>query len=89
MAKQNDPAMFSADILLNLTTPSNERRYMTSEIASQFGVSKKTILNWLKTGKIPEPARNPVTNYRIWTDTDLAMIRRALDKEAYDPAGHR
>jgi hypothetical protein len=36
-----------------------------------------------------EPARHPITKYRLWTDTDIAMIRRMLDKEAYDPAGNR
>jgi len=52
MAKQNPPAMFSAEILLSVPGQTTERKYMTSEVASQFGVSKKTILNWLKAQQI-------------------------------------
>src|ERR1700760_3655544 len=89
MAKQKIPLMFSAEILLTPARGATERKYMTSEIASQFGVSKKTILNWLKAQRIPEPERHPITKYRLWTEMDIALIRRMLDKEAYDPAGNR
>jgi hypothetical protein len=89
MPKQIPVGMFSAEILLHGPEQIPERTYITSQVANQFGVSKKTILNWLKAERIPEPARHPVTKYRLWTDTDIAMIRRMLDKEAYDPARNR
>jgi len=83
--------MFSAEVLLQGGPGQTaEKKYMTSsQVASQFGVSKKTILNWLKAERIPEPSRHPITNYRLWTDMDIAMIRRMLDKEGYAPARNR
>lgn len=81
--------MFSAEILLRGPEQMPAKKYMTAEVASQFGVSKKTILNWLKAQRIPEPERHPITRYRLWTDTDIAMIRRMLDKDAYAPARNR
>lgn len=89
MPKQNPLGMFSAEILLQTPEQTPERKYLTSQVANQFGVSKKTILNWLKAERIAEPARHPITKYRLWTDTDIAMIRRMLDREAYDPARNR
>jgi hypothetical protein len=43
MPKQNPFGMFSAEMLLLEPELTPERKYMTSQVASQFGVSKKTI----------------------------------------------
>jgi DNA-binding transcriptional MerR regulator len=60
--------------------PSQE---LTSEqVATILGVTKKTLKNWLKSGKVPEPARNPVNNYRIWTLPDVDAIRNILREKA-------
>jgi DNA-binding transcriptional MerR regulator len=49
--------------------------YTTHEVANIVGVTKKTLLNWLKSKKIPEPVRNEKNNYRIWTAEDIAFIQ--------------
>jgi excisionase family DNA binding protein len=49
--------------------------YTTQEVANIVGVTKKTLLNWLKLNKIPEPIRNQRNNYRIWTAEDIAFIQ--------------
>ena len=50
----------------------------TSEVASLIGTTKQTILNWLREGRIIEPERNPINNYRLWTDQDITRIREML-----------
>lgn len=58
--------------------------YTTQEVASIVGVTKKTLLNWLKSNKIPEPIRSERNNYRIWTAEDIAFIQNiksGLSKE--------
>lgn len=56
---------------------------LTSEqVASILGVTKRTLKNWLQAGKIPEPKRNPKNNYRIWTLTDIEVIRHILREES-------
>lgn len=49
----------------------------TGEVAELVGVSKKTILNWLKRGHIPEPSRNHA-NYREWTEHDVGHLLRFI-----------
>lgn len=59
--------------------PSRSVRSLTSaEVAIALGVSKTTLLNWLRAGKVPEPARDPNNNYRIWTPEELAMVHARL-----------
>jgi excisionase family DNA binding protein len=53
----------------------------TEQVAKILGVSKRTLKTWLQTGKVPEPARNPRNNYRIWTLADVEAIRRILENE--------
>ncbi len=58
--------------------------YSTQEAAEIIGVSKKTLLNWLKEKKIPEPRRNEKNNYREWTAEDIALaknVKKELSKE--------
>ncbi len=50
--------------------------FTTQEVANILKVTKKTLLNWLREGKIPEPQRNNSNNYRVWTAEDIAAIQR-------------
>jgi len=54
--------------------------YRSQEVADIVGVTKKTLLNWLKAKKIPEPERNEINNYRIWTAEDIALIQSLKGK---------
>ena len=59
--------------------------YTTQEVANIVGVTKKTLLNWLKSNKIPEPIRDEKNNYRVWTAADIAFIqnvKNGLRKES-------
>jgi len=48
----------------------------SAEVAEIIGVTKQTLLNWLRRGLITEPARNPDTGYRFWTEKDVEAIGR-------------
>ncbi len=49
--------------------------YTLSEVADILGVSKKTVWNWEKAGKIPKPRRDPMNNYRIYAEEDLNKLK--------------
>jgi DNA-binding transcriptional MerR regulator len=54
----------------------------TDQVAKILGITKKTLKNWLKAGKIPEPPRNQINNYRIWTLADVEAIRNIIREGA-------
>ncbi len=64
-----------------MPVPKQRRRpdyFKSAEVADLIGVTKQTLLNWLKQGLITEPERNPVTGYRLWTEKDIERVRRFL-----------
>jgi predicted DNA-binding transcriptional regulator AlpA len=46
----------------------------TAEAAKKAGISKATLLRWLKEGKIPEVARD-VRGWRVFSDMEIGEIR--------------
>ena len=59
-------------------TPPKNRLY-TAEAAKQAGISKATLLRWLKYGKIPETARD-VRGWRVFTEEEVERIREYANK---------
>jgi DNA-binding transcriptional MerR regulator len=68
--------------MLPAVKPPPSQELTSEQVATILGVTKKTLKNWLKSGKVPEPARNPVNNYRIWTLPDVDAIRNILREKA-------
>jgi len=53
-------------------------KYLTTlEVARELKVSKQTLLNWLYSGKIPEPPRNR-KRYRLWSPSRVSLVRRLI-----------
>jgi DNA-binding transcriptional MerR regulator len=52
--------------------------YSTSEAAFQIGVSKRTLVRWLRDGKIAEPKRieYPGIISRLWNERDIQRLRK-------------
>ncbi len=44
------------------------------EVAALAGISKNTLLRWLKAGKVPEVARDR-NGWRIFSEEDVARVR--------------
>jgi len=42
-----------------------------------FDVGRATLYRWIRNGKIPEPARDPVTGWPIWGQSELEAIAKA------------
>ncbi len=53
-------------------------RLSTSEVSEMFGVTRATLNRWIKEGKIPEPVRDPDSNWPIWQQPELDAIARTL-----------
>jgi predicted site-specific integrase-resolvase len=43
-----------------------------------FGVTRATLLRWIKEGKIPEPARDPENGWPVWQQPELDAVARAV-----------
>jgi predicted site-specific integrase-resolvase len=52
--------------------------YLTAHVAAIVGVSKNTLLNWLYSGKIPEPRRRVEAGLevRLWSDRDVNRVKK-------------
>ncbi len=51
----------------------------TAEAAKKAGISKATLLRWLKDGKIPEVARD-IRGWRVFTEEEVEKIREYANK---------
>ena len=56
----------------------------SQEVADVLGVTKRTLMNWLRARKIPEPERNQVNRYRRWTAQDVERIRQIIAERNCD-----
>jgi predicted site-specific integrase-resolvase len=72
--------------------PRNKRtatRLTTTQVAHILGISTKTLYRMLLDGRIPEPQRNPLSNYRIWDPVTVQIIRDNLEGAKSDPHNNR
>ena len=49
------------------------------EVAKAAGISKNTLLRWLKAGKVPEVARDR-NGWRIFTEDDVARVKAYAER---------
>ncbi|MBW2044322.1 MAG: MerR family transcriptional regulator [Deltaproteobacteria bacterium] len=54
--------------------------FTTAQLAKELKVHKNSIFYWERTGKIPKPKRQPISNYRVWTEQEVKKIK-ALRKK--------
>lgn len=58
-----------------------KRLFSIQEIADELGVHKYTIYNWEKAGKMPKAKRDPMNNYRVYSEEDLRKIKKLSGRE--------
>ncbi|OIO39174.1 MAG: hypothetical protein AUJ75_01735 [Candidatus Omnitrophica bacterium CG1_02_49_10] len=56
-----------------------EKIYTTKEVVERIGVSKSTLYQWLRKGKVSEVARDR-NNARVFSEKDIKAIMRYRDK---------
>jgi excisionase family DNA binding protein len=54
--------------------PPNKNLIYTAEAAKEIGISKATLLRWLKDGKIPEVSRD-VRGWRVFSEEEVKRIQ--------------
>lgn len=58
--------------MANRELPHPARMYSAAELANEMGVSRRTLTNWIKAGKFPEPDYRPTQRTRRWTAEAVA-----------------
>lgn len=58
-----------------------EKRYYLDEVIKILGIPRSTYYNWEREGKIPKPKRDPMSNYRYWTDADLKKLKKITGRD--------
>lgn len=53
---------------------------MSQEVAGILGVTRRTLYNWEKTGKIPGAKRDPMSNYRVYSEKDLRKLKKITNR---------
>jgi DNA-binding transcriptional MerR regulator len=56
----------------------------SQEVADVLGITKRTLMNWLRTQRIQEPERNQANRYRRWTTQDVERIRQTIAEKNSD-----
>jgi DNA-binding transcriptional MerR regulator len=51
-------------------------RYTAQHVAGLLAINKRTLFNWEGSGKLPKAKRDPMNNYRYYTDDDIVRIKR-------------
>ncbi len=54
-----------------------------------LGITKRTLHNWVKAGRIPPPEVNPANGYLQWTMGDVDAVRNVLTEGAGDSTRNR
>lgn len=60
---------------------SKNKFYTIQEVANILGVGKTTIYNWERTGKIPKAQRELISNYRIYTPSDIEKLQKITGRK--------
>lgn len=60
----------------NKNIPPYKDRISTQNLADMLGICKKTLYRWEAAKKIPPALRDPMNEYRYYTETDLKKIEK-------------
>jgi len=61
---------------------STQKFYTVKDVADILGVTRRTLFNWEKEGKIPPARREPISNYRIFTEQDIEQLKTLTGRTA-------
>ena len=59
--------------------------YLSSaDVAAILGITRRTLFNWIKAGKIPEPQRDEKNGYFLWSSVDVQLIQAQLMEKSLE-----
>ena len=50
-----------------------KKTYSTQQVADILEIHKNTLLNWIRSGKVPD-AKRDWKRYRVWTEEDVKSL---------------
>ncbi|MDD5155119.1 MAG: MerR family DNA-binding transcriptional regulator [Candidatus Omnitrophica bacterium] len=50
--------------------------FLSQGIAKILGVTRRTLYNWEKAGKIPRAKRDKMSNYRVYAEEDVKKLKK-------------
>jgi predicted site-specific integrase-resolvase len=53
----------------------------TAQVAAMFEVDRSTLQRWIRENKIPEPPRDPESNWQVWGQFELDALARAVQSK--------
>ncbi len=59
-----------------MNKPNNNNRHTSQQVAEILGIYKRTLFNWEAAGKIPKAKRDPMNNYRYYSDGDIKKLQK-------------
>ena len=54
----------------------NNNRNSANRVATMLRVNKRTLFNWEAAGKVPKAKRDPMNNYRYYTEQDITNLKK-------------
>ena len=66
-----------------------EKYYRTSEVCEKVGISRATLFRWLKGGIFQDIIRKDRRNWRLFTEEDIARIKKEANKINEPPVQER
>lgn len=65
------------------------KKYYIRDVEKYLKVYRKKLFYWEKVGKIPMSKREPMSNFRYWTESDIKKIKdiikgKSISKEDYE-----
>lgn len=54
--------------------------YTVTDVLNVLRISKNTLYNWERSGKIPKARRHPINKYRVYTEEDVVRLRKKVGK---------
>ena len=54
----------------------NNNRNSANRVATMLRVNKRTLFNWEAAGKVPKAKRDPMNNYRYYTEQDIKNLKK-------------
>jgi len=74
--------------------PSGVKTYTTVQAAKELGVSRETVYRWMRTksikgGRVLRVGFGAQVQLRVWTERDLAAIRKWMKQHPYKGRGRK
>jgi DNA-binding transcriptional MerR regulator len=58
-----------------------KKRFHIEDIEKELGITRKTYYNWENSGKVPKAKRDPMSQYRYWTEEDLRKLKKITGRQ--------